>query len=238
MIRRPPRSTLDRSSAASDVYKRQGVAHLLAEGHHLLGRHHRVGIAVQRQHPGLDWPRIEPVRQQQAVEGDRAADVRPAARQVQRAQAAEAVAHDRDTVRIHAGLRAQRFQAGQPAVFTVSEVVPGWTEVLQQMRVGDEWIVYLPPGELTMIYGRGPEYKLLQRTISVPFKGEATVEVKLHRWIDPMKYGFYSGDHHIHAAGCAHYTNPTEGVFADDMFLHVKGEALNVGCNLTWARCW
>ena len=28
MIRRPPRSTLDRSSAASDVYKRQGNAHL------------------------------------------------------------------------------------------------------------------------------------------------------------------------------------------------------------------
>ena len=26
MIRRPPRSTLDRSSAASDVYKRQGYA--------------------------------------------------------------------------------------------------------------------------------------------------------------------------------------------------------------------
>ena len=26
MIRRPPRSTLDRSSAASDVYKRQGTA--------------------------------------------------------------------------------------------------------------------------------------------------------------------------------------------------------------------
>ena len=25
MIRRPPRSTLDRSSAASDVYKRQGI---------------------------------------------------------------------------------------------------------------------------------------------------------------------------------------------------------------------
>ena len=37
------------------------------------------------------------------------------------------------------------YQAGQPAVFTVSDVVPGWTEVLQQMRVGDEWVVYLPP---------------------------------------------------------------------------------------------
>ena len=37
------------------------------------------------------------------------------------------------------------FQNGQPAVFTVSDVVPGWTEILQQMRVGDEWVVYLPP---------------------------------------------------------------------------------------------
>jgi FKBP-type peptidyl-prolyl cis-trans isomerase FklB len=37
------------------------------------------------------------------------------------------------------------FQAGQPAVFTVGDVVPGWTEILQHMRVGDEWIVYLPP---------------------------------------------------------------------------------------------
>ena len=31
MIRRPPRSTLDRSSAASDVYKRQAVAGTLAD---------------------------------------------------------------------------------------------------------------------------------------------------------------------------------------------------------------
>ena len=29
MIRRPPRSTLDRSSAASDVYKRQGLSLML-----------------------------------------------------------------------------------------------------------------------------------------------------------------------------------------------------------------
>ena len=60
----------------------------------------------------------------------------------------------------------------------------------------------------------------------------------MERWIDAAKFGFYSGDHHIHAAGCAHYTNPTEGVFADDMFLHVKGEGLNVGCNLTWGPCY
>ena len=32
MIRRPPRSTLDRSSAASDVYKRQGLDAVLSIG--------------------------------------------------------------------------------------------------------------------------------------------------------------------------------------------------------------
>ena len=31
MIRRPPRSTLDRSSAASDVYKRQGLSQLVKQ---------------------------------------------------------------------------------------------------------------------------------------------------------------------------------------------------------------
>ncbi len=98
--------------------------------------------------------------------------------------------------------------------------------------------VLLPPGELTMTYGRGPEYRQLQRSITVPEKGETTVTVNLERWVNPMDYGLYSGDHHIHAAGCAHYTNPTEGVFAEDMFLHVKGEALNVGCNLTWGPCY
>jgi hypothetical protein len=98
--------------------------------------------------------------------------------------------------------------------------------------------VLLPPGELTMTYGRGPEYLLPRRSLTVPDKGPAVVKVALKRWINPVDYGFYSGDHHIHAAGCAHYTNPTEGVFAEDMFLHVKGEGLNVGCNLTWGPCF
>lgn len=98
--------------------------------------------------------------------------------------------------------------------------------------------VLLPPGPLTMSYGRGPEYRVKEQAIVVPEKGEPTIEVKLERWIQPRDFGFYSGDHHIHAAGCAHYTNPTEGVFADDMFLHVKGEGLNVGCNLTWGPCY
>jgi hypothetical protein len=102
----------------------------------------------------------------------------------------------------------------------------------------DGGTVLLPPGEFTMTYGRGPEYRQKDLRLTVPDEGKAEVKVKLERWMNPMDYGFYSGDHHIHAAGCAHYTNPTEGVFAKDMFLHVKGEGLNVGCNLTWGPCY
>ena len=50
--------------------------------------------------------------------------------------------------------------------------------------------------------------------------------------------GWWSGDHHIHAAGCAHYTNPTEGVHAPDMMRHCLGEDLKVGANLTWGPCF
>jgi hypothetical protein len=108
----------------------------------------------------------------------------------------------------------------------------------EQIYRNDGDIVLLPPGEFTMYYSRGPEYRLLKKTIQVPNKGEARVAVKLERWIDTAAFGFYSGDHHIHAAGCAHYTSPTEGVMPKDMYLQVKGEGLNVGCLLTWGPCY
>jgi len=107
-----------------------------------------------------------------------------------------------------------------------------------QVYRADGGTVLLPPGELTMEYGRGPEYRQLTRQVVIPASGPARIAVKLERWVNPMAYGFYCGDHHIHAAGCAHYTSPTEGVFPPDMFLHVKGEGLNVGCNLTWGPCY
>jgi len=37
------------------------------------------------------------------------------------------------------------FARGAPAVFVPEEVVKGWTEALQRMHVGDEWILYVPP---------------------------------------------------------------------------------------------
>ena len=56
MIRRPPRSTLDRSSAASDVYKRQ-VQH----GDHAVG----VDAAVDLDRQGLAGELVDDVQQLQ-----------------------------------------------------------------------------------------------------------------------------------------------------------------------------
>ena len=94
--------------------------------------------------------------------------------------------------------------------------------------------VPLSPGEYTMFYGRGPEYRWKRRRISIPETEEHEVAVELERWIDPAKLGYQSGDHHIHAAGCAHYTQPSMGVDPEAMLRQVKGEALHVGCVLTW----
>lgn len=103
-------------------------------------------------------------------------------------------------------------------------------------RDGD--LLWLPPGDLSIQYSRGPEYRELSRRITVTAQGPMQLALKLERWIEPAKHGFYSGDHHIHAAGCAHYTAPTQGVAPVEMFLQVKGEGLNVGCVLTWGPCF
>ncbi|STX51208.1 macrophage infectivity potentiator (Mip) [Legionella busanensis] len=41
-------------------------------------------------------------------------------------------------------------KSGKPAEFKVSQVIPGWTEVLQLMPAGSTWEVYLPP---SLAYG-------------------------------------------------------------------------------------
>lgn len=98
--------------------------------------------------------------------------------------------------------------------------------------------VQLQPGKYTVECTRGPEYYVLKRTITVP-KADTHLEVfRLKRWVHPAKKGWWSGDHHIHAAGCAHYESPTEGVTPEDMMRHVLGEDLNVGCCLSWGPCW
>jgi hypothetical protein len=98
--------------------------------------------------------------------------------------------------------------------------------------------VKLPPGKYTFEVSRGPEYLIQKQDVMVPAGKKSSASFKLARWVDPAADGWWSGDHHIHAAGCAHYTNPTEGVHAPDMMRHCLGEDLKIGANLTWGPCF
>ena len=123
----------------------------------------------------------------------------------------------------------------------------------KQVYRHDRDVILLPPGEFQVQYSRGPEYHVLTKTVrterpTTPRRkiptgvdlsdGAGTFTFDLKRWVDPAAHGFYSGDHHIHGAGCSHYESPTEGVRPIDMFAQVKGEGLNVGCILTWGPCF
>jgi hypothetical protein len=107
-----------------------------------------------------------------------------------------------------------------------------------QIYRADGETIALQPGTYTVTYTRGPEYLVQHKPITVPPGAAHTEEFRLKRWIHPAARGWYSGDHHIHAAGCSHYESPTEGVTPEDMMRHVLGEDLNVGCCLSWGPCW
>ena len=98
--------------------------------------------------------------------------------------------------------------------------------------------VFLPPGKYNVEFSRGPEYIISHRQITVPNRKQHRERFRLTRWIKLADVGWFSGDHHIHAAGCAHYESPTEGVTPEAMMRHILGEDLNIGCVLSWGPCW
>ena len=96
----------------------------------------------------------------------------------------------------------------------------------------------VPAGSYTVTATMGPEYHPQTNQVEVTPTGPNEVSFAMQRWIDPQKYHWYSGDHHVHAAGCSHYQNPTEGVRPEDMARQIQGEKLNVGAVLTWGPCY
>lgn len=109
----------------------------------------------------------------------------------------------------------------------------------EQVYRADGESIQVAPGDYEIVAYRGPEYHPLPVKLSVPSKGvDKPLEIRLTRWIHMAEHGWFSGDHHVHAAGCAHYENPTEGVTPVDMMRHLVGEDLNVGCVLSWGPCW
>ena len=82
----------------------------------------------------------------------------------------------------------------------------------------------LPAGRYQIRAFHGPEFKTTYQTIEVE-AGELTkATVKLNRWADPAKDGWYSGENHIHANyGYGEWYNSPE-----TMLTQSAGEALSI----------
>jgi hypothetical protein len=86
-----------------------------------------------------------------------------------------------------------------------------------------EFEIHLPAGETTIEATRGIEYRLARRTIDL--RAPAAVELKLDRWTDSARVGWYSSDAHIHA----NYTAPHHQVVTPrDVLNYTLGEDLHV----------
>jgi hypothetical protein len=107
-----------------------------------------------------------------------------------------------------------------------------------QVYRSDGEVIRLPDGTYTVTTSGGPEYVAQTTELKVDGAGPRELAIALERWIDPPRLGWYSSDHHIHAAGCSHYQNPTEGVLPEDMMRQILGESLNIGSVLTWGPCY
>ena len=107
-----------------------------------------------------------------------------------------------------------------------------------QVYRADGESIQLPVGSYTVTYTGGPEYLAESRQFQVTRGSPLDLSFRLKRWIDPAAYGWFSGDDHIHPAGCSHYENPTQGVEPKDMSRQVLGEHLNIGAVLVWGPCF
>jgi len=102
-------------------------------------------------------------------------------------------------------------------------------------KTGD--VLLVPPGDYTVLLGRGPEY--MTQSLSYSVTAPVTIRHTLQRWVHPAARSYYSGDHHLHTAGCFIIPQVGEGTMRPEHLLaHVAGEGLNVGESLIWGAAF
>src|SRR5205814_9358695 len=84
---------------------------------------------------------------------------------------------------------------GRPYPSPVKRLAPDFRFQPQVYRADGEKM-RLPQGKFRIEYGRGPEYLVGTRAVTLTGKPQ-TLSFALQRWIDPSKFGWWSGDHHI-----------------------------------------
>ncbi len=90
-------------------------------------------------------------------------------------------------------------------------------------------VVQVPPGEVRILVSKGPEYELVDRTITITGRRVETIDLK--RVVNARIYGWYSGDTHVHI-NHGGYGDVFE-ITNEDLAIVADAEDLHLTCALT-----
>lgn len=94
------------------------------------------------------------------------------------------------------------FTRWEDETISQSELIPGVEKWPYDGRyvffIDGRYEAELEAGNYDLVIGKGPEYRVLQRQITITAGERTALEVPLPRWIDMPAQGWYSGDDHIH----------------------------------------
>ncbi|MEM7493368.1 MAG: FKBP-type peptidyl-prolyl cis-trans isomerase [Pseudomonadota bacterium] len=68
------------------------------------------------------------------------------------------------------------YQRGEPSVFEIGELLPGWGEAMQKMSPGDEWLIFVP---WPIAYGAAPVRDI------IPAEADILYRVRLDGFLTP-----------------------------------------------------
>ncbi len=95
----------------------------------------------------------------------------------------------------------------------------------QFFHAREDFEIEMPAGETTIEAVRGIEYEFVSKTVNLRPGSPAEVTLKLDRWIDMAKRGWYSSDSHIHANyTAAHHQSVTQ----QDVLTYTLAEDLHL----------
>jgi hypothetical protein len=104
-----------------------------------------------------------------------------------------------------------------------------------QIYRADGETLRLAAGRYRVRVSRGPEYLEFHEDLSVSPDSVSSLSIRLERWIDSTKFGWYPGDPHIHPEGQVYGIISKYGLTPETLFRQVCGEGLSVGSVLIWA---
>lgn len=105
----------------------------------------------------------------------------------------------------------------------IGQSLPPWPAKNRTVfYVNGQYGARLPAGEYELIVAKGPEHRLARERFSVEENRTTLVRIRLQRWRDMAREGWYSGEDHMHYARHSPHDDRLLGLFAQAEYIKVS----------------